>query len=89
MLIHTLYTLRYARHWYNSTTDPRSIDFNTDEDPRFTDFAYVAFGLGMTYQVADTDMRSSQIRRIVLFHTLLSYLFGTGIIAVTINLVAD
>ncbi|MCE1178260.1 MAG: DUF1345 domain-containing protein [Micrococcales bacterium] len=86
VLIHTLYTLRYARHYYNK--EPDCIDFNTDDDPRFTDFAYVAFGLGMTYQVADTDLRSSEVRRIVLFHTLLSYLFGTGIIAVTINLVA-
>ncbi|MEO8906845.1 MAG: DUF1345 domain-containing protein [Microbacteriaceae bacterium] len=87
VLIHTLYTLRYARVYY---TDPEGgIDFNTpDEDPRFVDFAYLAFDLGMTYQVSDTNLRSTQLRAIVLRHTLLSYVFGTVVLATTINLVA-
>lgn len=53
-----------------------------------SDFAYLAFTLGMTYQVSDTDLKTARLRRIVLFHTLLSYLFGTVIVAATINLVA-
>ncbi len=85
-LIHTLYTLRYARVYY---TEPEGgIDFNSpDEDPRFVDFAYLAFDLGMTYQVSDTSLRTSQLRAIVLRHTLLSYIFGTVVLATTINLV--
>ncbi len=42
----------------------------------------------MTYQVSDTDVSSSLIRRVVLRHTLLSYVFGASILATTINLVA-
>ena len=42
----------------------------------------------MTFQVSDTDIKSSYIRRAVLRHTLLSYLFGTVIVAATVNLVA-
>lgn len=85
LLLHTIYLLRYARQWYNA--EPGCIDFNGDDTPAFTDFAYLAFTLGMTYQVSDTDLKTRAVRRIVLRHTLLSYLFGTVIVASTINLV--
>ena len=48
----------------------------------------MAFGVGMTYQVADTDITSRVVRRVVLCQALLSYLFGAAIIAATINVVA-
>jgi uncharacterized membrane protein len=86
-LIHTLYTLRYARVYYS---DPiGGIDFNTSEEqPRYVDFAYLAFDLGMTFQVSDTNLHTSQLRGIVLRHSLLSYVFGSVVLATTINLVA-
>ncbi len=43
----------------------------------------------MTYQVSDTDVSRSQVRAIVLRHTLLSYVFGTSVLATAINLVAS
>lgn len=86
LVVHTTYAVRYARHYYNA--EPGSVDFNTRSEPRFSDFAYLAFTLGMTYQVSDTDVRTPALRKVILFHTLLSYVFGTGIIAATINLVA-
>ena len=85
LLIHTIYTVRYARHWFG--LQKGSIDFSTDH-PSFSDFAYLSFTLGMTYQVSDTDLKTPEVRKIVLHHTLLSYLFGTVIVAATINLVA-
>jgi uncharacterized membrane protein len=85
-LIHTLFTLRYARLYYAGK--PGGIDFKQKETPRYVDFAYVAFTLGMTYQVSDTDLQSSMIRSLALRHGLLSYLFGAVILAATINLVA-
>ena len=42
----------------------------------------------MTFQVSDTALQTTAMRRTALRHALLSYLFGTGILAVTINLVA-
>lgn len=83
--VHTIYTLRYARFYFNA--QPGCIEFDGVEVPRFSDFAYLAFTLGMTYQVSDTALRSSEIRRMVLHHTLLSYVYGTGFVAATINLV--
>jgi len=85
-VVHTAYTLKYARLYYSDT--PGGIDFNSDEEPAYTDFAYVAFGIGMAFQVADTNVSSRVIRKAVLSHALLSFLFATTILAVTINLVA-
>jgi uncharacterized membrane protein len=41
----------------------------------------------MTYGVTDTQPTESRVRRTLLGHALLSYLFGTGILAVALNLV--
>jgi uncharacterized membrane protein len=86
LCVHTVYALRYARLYYASPTPP--IDFNQDEDPAFSDFAYFSFNMGMAYQVSDTSLRSTAVRRVVLGHALLAYLYGTVVIAATINLVA-
>jgi uncharacterized membrane protein len=85
-LVHTIFTLRYARLYYR--TPKGGIDFNSDEDPTYSDFAYFAYTIGMTFQVSDTSITSTLIRRAALRHALLSYLFGTVIVATTINLVA-
>lgn len=85
-VVHTVYTLRYARMYY---TEPEGgIDFNSDEPPRYIDFAYVAFGIGMAFQVADTNLTQRRFRSVVLRHSLLSFMFATVILATTINLVA-
>jgi uncharacterized membrane protein len=85
-VVHTVYTLRYAAAYYGEPAG--GIGFNGSEPPSFRDFAYLAFTIGMTFQVSDTALQSTAMRRIALRHALLSYLFGTGILAVTINLVA-
>ena len=85
-LVHTIFMLRYARLYY--VGGDGGIDFQQKEPPRYLDFAYLAFTLGMTFQVSDTNLETSAIRATALRHALLSYLFGAVIIAVTINLVA-
>ncbi len=87
-LVHTIYALRYARLYYADENAPGGVDNHQKEPPRFTDFAYLAFTVGMTFQVSDTELTSSNFRAMVLRHGLLAYLFGTVIIALTINLVA-
>ena len=86
-VLHTVFTLRYARLFYEEPMG--GVDFNTSELPRYSDFAYIAFGVGMACQVADTNLRTWQFRRAVLRHALLSFIFATTILAVTINLVAS
>jgi uncharacterized membrane protein len=85
-LVHTVYTLKYARLYYTGT--PGGIDFNGTGAPDYHDFAYLAFTIGMTFQVSDTNLQSKQIRRTVLRHAWLSFPLVTVIIATSINLVA-
>ncbi len=86
-LIQVDYMLRYAHMYY---AEPGGgIVFNQDEDPVYTDFAYFSLGLGMTYQVADTNVTVNAIRRTVIAQTLLAYLFGAVILATVINLVTS
>ena len=85
-LVHSIFATRYAKIYYSPPLG--GIDFKNDDDPMYTDFAYVAFTVGMTFQVADTDLQSAVMRRTALRHALISYVFGAVIIAATINLVA-
>lgn len=85
-VVHSVYVLRYAQLYYADR--PGTVDFNEKEPPCYIDFAYLALTIGMTYQVSDTDLRTKEIRRTALKHALLSYVFGTLIIATTINLIA-
>ena len=86
LLVHTLFTLIYARLYFDG--DDGGVDFNQDDRPCYRDFAYLAFTIGMTFQVSDTDIKDRPIRAAALRHALLSYMFGTGILATTVNLVA-
>jgi uncharacterized membrane protein len=84
--LHLMYAARYAYLYY--TPSAGGIDFNDpDYRPAFRDFFYFSYNLGMTYQVSDTSVSNPTIRAVALRHCLLSYLFGTVILATTINLV--
>lgn len=83
--VHTLFTLRYALLYYSGSE--QGINFKSKVPPRYLDFAYLAFTVGMTFQVSDTDLQSPVMRANALRHALLSYLFGSVILASMINLV--
>ena len=84
-VVQTVFTLHYARLYYSHPAG--GIGFNQQAPPRFSDFAYLAFTVGMTFQVSDTDLQTSTVRARVLQQALLSYLLGAVILATTINLV--
>jgi uncharacterized membrane protein len=89
LVLNTVFTLRYAHDYYRSPTE--AIDFGgapASDRPDYRDFAYIAFTIGMTYQVSDTNLRNREIRRTVLVHSLLSYVFGVVIVAAGVNIVA-
>ncbi|ALV46753.1 hypothetical protein MB46_15875 [Arthrobacter alpinus] len=87
LMVHTLFTLRYTEIYYSE--EPGGIEFNQDTPPQYTDIAYMAFSVGMTYQVSDTNITTRAMRSAVLRHSLLAFVFGTGILATTINLVVS
>ena len=88
-VINTLFTLRYAHLHFGSAG--AGIDFEDvarADEPNYRDFAYVAFTIGMCYQVSDTTIRNHRIRATVLSHALLSYVFGVVIVAGSVSLIA-
>jgi uncharacterized membrane protein len=93
-LVHTLFTLRYAHVYFR---EARKLErakvsggllFPGKELPDYLDFAYFSFVVGMTCQVSDVQVASQQMRRLVLVHGLISFLFNTAILAMFVNIVA-
>src|SRR5215475_5239568 len=93
-LVHTVYGLRYAHAFYGDSDEPGmnrhagGLIFPGDRLPDYFDFAYFSFVIGMTCQVSDVQITSRRMRRIALFHSVLSYAFKTMILALLINTVA-
>jgi uncharacterized membrane protein len=88
-LVNTVYAFKYARLYYFDEPDRGGIDFKQEAPPAYSDFAYLAFTVGMSFAVAETEPTSTRMRRVALGHALLSYAFGTGVLAVAINLVTN
>jgi len=86
LVVNTEYTLRYALVYF--TPPEGGVEFPGVDAPDYRDFAYLAFTIGMAFQVSDTGLRTPQFRRTLLGHALLSYVFGTVIVAATINVAA-
>jgi uncharacterized membrane protein len=86
-VVHTTYILKYADLYYKSPEG--GVNFNQSQPPKYLDFAYLAFTVGLTFQVSDTDIETPEIRNTILKHALLAYLFGAVIIATTINTIAN
>ena len=93
-LLHTVYSLRYAHTYYGDSDQPGvqqhagGLIFPGDRPPNYFDFAYFSFVVGMTCQVSDVQITSRRLRRITLFHSVLSFGFNTIILALLINTVS-
>jgi uncharacterized membrane protein len=85
-LVNTVFALKYARLYY---LEDGGIDFDRCEPPAYSDFAYLAFTVGMTFATSENEPTSASVRKTVLGHALLSYGFGTVIVATAINLVTN
>lgn len=99
LVLNSVFTLRYAEEYYRAAPRGRAaatdshlpVDFGgapAADPPDYRDFAYLAFTIGMTYQVSDTNLRNRGIRRSVLLQAVLSYMFGVVIVAAGVNVVA-
>lgn len=91
ILIHTLFTLRYAHIYYgndvdNPTNHAGGLSFPGGKRPEYLDFAYFSFVLGMTFQVSDIEITSRSLRTLALFHGMISFAYNTIMIALVINL---
>jgi len=94
LLVHTLFTLRYAHLFYIEARKKHRDDiegglvFPGKGNPDYLDFAYFSFVIGMTCQVSDVQISSKGLRRLALVHGLISFAFNTAILAMMVNIVA-
>ena len=93
-LLHTIFAYRYALLYYGDhplDPDLHTVGLQIPNElwPDYLDFAYFSFVIGMTFQVSDIEISSRTIRRVALMHGILSFLFNTVIVALTINVVVD
>jgi len=87
LMTHTTFAFRYA-HEYYSDGIAGGLEFPGERPPDYLDFMYFSLVLGMTFQVSDVQITSHKLRRLAAAHGLLSFLFNTIILALTINLAA-
>jgi len=86
-LTHTSYTLRYAHLYYRDDGEGEGgLTFPGEAKPSDFDFAYFSYTVGMCFQVSDVAVTSPAIRRAVLGHAVLSFLYNTIILALALNL---
>lgn len=93
VLLHTIFTIKYAHMYYEEDriigVHPGGLQFPNDTEPDYIDFAYFAFVIGMTFQVSDISVTSNRLRRIVLMHSLLSFVFNVIIVSLAISIIAN
>jgi uncharacterized membrane protein len=89
IVAHTSYTLRYASLYYGgheaNEAKQACVQFPGTDRPADIDFAYLAFTIGMCFQVSDVIVATSPMRREVLFHAALSFVYNTAIVALALN----
>jgi uncharacterized membrane protein len=84
-VVHSMFMLRYAHLFYEHDN---GIDFPGGAEPSYHDFAYLAFTVGTAFAVSDTAVKAAKIRRTVIVHSMVSYVFGAVIIGMAINVTA-
>lgn len=93
-LLHTIFTTRYAHLYYadhsiQENKHTGGLDIPDEKKPDFVDFAYFSFTIGMTFQVSDIEISGRRIRRLALWHAMLSFGYNATIIALTVNIIGS
>lgn len=93
---HVMFALHYAHDYYIARSKGKpgglvfpSDDSDADADPEYGDFLYFAFVIGTSGQTADVSFTSKHMRRIGMVHCVLSFVFNTTVLALTINIAAS
>ena len=91
-LTHTVFTMRYAHIFYSTKNEEGEygygLEFPKETHPDYLDFVYFSFVIGMTFQVSDVEISSRRIRRLAWLQGILSFVFNTAIVALTINIIS-
>lgn len=87
--VHTIYAIHYAHEFYGDDGERRGFHFPNQKEPDYWDFLYFSFTIGAASQTSDVSVVTPRMRRLVLAHTILAFLFNTTILALAINVGAS
>jgi uncharacterized membrane protein len=92
MLVHTVYTFRYAHLFYHDADDDGKpeggFNFPGSEEPSDLDFAYFSFCIGTAFAVSDVEVTTTIVRREVMLHSIISFAYNSVIVGMVINVLA-
>jgi len=89
--VHTIFALHYAHEYYGEGSDNQEggLQFPGTDEPDYWDFVYFSFVIGMTFQVSDVAVNSRLIRRLVVAHGVVAFIFNTALLALMVNIAAN
>jgi uncharacterized membrane protein len=88
-LVHVIFALHYAHEFYAEKPRGGGLTFPGGEEPDYWDFLYFSLVIGMTSQVSDVAITGRVIRRTVVAHGVVSFLFNAALVALSVNIAAS
>jgi uncharacterized membrane protein len=89
--VHTTFALHYAHDYYRHAK-PGGLQFPSGDEhdhADYWDFIYFSFVIGMTAQVSDVGITDKTIRRTATAHGIVSFVYNTALLALTVNIAAS
>ena len=94
--VHFMFALHYTNEFFfevdtdgDGTPDLRGgLHFPGTKEPRYIDFLYYAYTIGVASQTADVETTSRAMRVITLSQSIVAFFFNTAILALAINIAA-
>ncbi|WP_159566666.1 DUF1345 domain-containing protein [Budvicia diplopodorum] len=89
-LLPTVFTMHYAHLFYRKSAKAEKVLIFPDkaEKPEYWDFLYFSFTIAVACQTADIETGTTEVRRIALFQSVLSFLFNLSILGLSVNVAA-
>jgi uncharacterized membrane protein len=89
LLLPVEFGLAYASLYHRRGQAAHGLEFpGNDGPPDYGDFLYFSITVAATSQTSDVVVSSRPIRRLVLLQALLAFVFNTGVLALSINILA-
>jgi uncharacterized membrane protein len=90
LLLPVEFGIAYASLYHGGGKASHGLEFPGDDEgpPDYGDFLYFSITVAATSQTSDVAVSSRSMRRLVLAQSLLAFVFNTGVLALTINILA-
>lgn len=89
LLLPVEFGIAYASVYHREGGGDHGLEFPGDDgEPGYSDFLYFSITVAATSQTSDVTVSSKPMRRLVLLQALLAFVFNTGVLALSINILA-